>query len=128
MKHVPQQPNKPNIALGKKGEDIACSMLRRLGYNILDRNWQRRYGELDIVALDGETLVVVEVKTRIGTRYGLPEEAVTSRKLRELINTTHYYKLSHEDLPDALRIDVVALILDEHGTVVYQNHIMNVTG
>lgn len=98
--------------LGKKGEDLAAKFLQSKGLFIIERNFRKRYSEIDIVARDGETLVFVEVKTRIGEKFGTPVEAVTPWKLRGLIKNAYYYKLLHKNLPDALRIDVIAIALD----------------
>lgn len=98
---------------GKKGEDIAVSYLRSLKYQILDRNWKKRYGEIDIVALDGDTLVFVEVKTREESDENRPEEAMSPWKIRKLIQTAEHYKILHPELPDALRIDFVGVTLKE---------------
>ncbi len=113
--------------LGKIGEDLAVEYLRKHGYRILERNFKKRYGELDIIALDGKTLVFVEVKTRIGREFGKPEEAVTPWKLREVIQTAHFYKMLHPELPESLRIDVIGIELDFDETLKYFNHIQNVT-
>lgn len=113
--------------LGKLGEDLAVTYLQKQGFKIIDRNFKKRYGELDIVALDGLTLVYIEVKTRIGHAFGLPEEAVTPRKLREVKHTTLYYKMLHPELPDSLRIDVIGIELDQDYNLVRFNHIPNVT-
>ena len=113
--------------LGKKGEDLAVKYLIKHGYRILERNFQKRYGELDIVALRDNTLVFVEVKTRIGHAFGKPEESVTPWKLREVVQTAHYYKLLHPEFPDSLRIDVIGIELDVDQTLKYFNHIENVT-
>ena len=72
------------IALGKWGEDIAVRHLEAAGYEVLARNWRCREGELDIVARTGQALVFVEVKTRSGTGFGEPAEAVDRRKARRL--------------------------------------------
>ena len=119
--------SKSRQLLGSKGELFACAYLQKKGYRILDRNFKARYGELDIVTLDGDTLVFVEVKTRIGRVFGLPEEAVTPRKLREVIKTSQYYISVHQGLPANLRIDVIGIEVDESGKIVYFNHIPNVT-
>ncbi|MBP1325488.1 putative endonuclease [Leucobacter exalbidus] len=73
-----------NRTVGARGEAIAAAYLEGLGYRILDRNWYSRYGELDLVAVDGETLVAVEVKTRTGLGYGHPLQAITDRKAARL--------------------------------------------
>lgn len=104
-----------NIEIGKKGEEIATKYLKRQGYEILERNFRsKRWGEIDIVAIKDDVLVFVEVKTRVGSKYGEPVEAVTPFKLRALKRTGQYYKMEHPDLPEALRIDVVAIVLDKN--------------
>lgn len=69
---------------GRAGEERAVTHLRARGLQIIDRNWRCPQGELDIVALDGDALVVVEVKTRRSTAYGHPFEAIDERKRRRL--------------------------------------------
>ncbi len=101
-----------NIEIGQKGEEIAEQYLKKHGYEVLERNFRsKRWGEIDIVAIDKDTLVFVEVKTREGTKYGEPVEAVTPFKLRALERTGQYYQAEHPNLPEALRIDVVAIML-----------------
>jgi len=103
-----------NAEIGQLGENIAAKYLKRHGYKIIDRNFRsRRWGEIDIVATKDDTLVFVEVKARVGTKYGQPVEAVTPFKLRALKRAGQYYKLENPDLPDALRIDVVSIVLDK---------------
>jgi len=102
-----------NIEVGKKGEDIAVKYLKRHGYKVLDRNFRsRRWGEIDIVATKDDVLVFVEVKARAGMQYGEPVEAVTPFKLRALERAGQYYKMEHPEAPEALRIDVISIILD----------------
>lgn len=95
--------------LGKKGEDLAVEFLIRKGYKIIERNFSKRYGEIDIVAKDGDTLVFIEVKTRTSNTFGSPLEAVTHWKIKSLVKTANFYKLRHPQLPDDMRIDVVAI-------------------
>ncbi|OGG31239.1 hypothetical protein A3A63_00285 [Candidatus Gottesmanbacteria bacterium RIFCSPLOWO2_01_FULL_46_9] len=113
--------------LGKTGEDLAVSYLQKHGFRIIERNFKARYGEIDIVSIDSGVLVFVEVKTRIGDEFGKPEEAVTPRKLREVIRTAEYYSLCHGGLPEAMRIDVIGIQLTPDGKVVSFNHIRSVT-
>ena len=112
---------------GKKGEDLAVSYLQSLGYRILERNFKKRYGEIDIIALDKEVLVFVEVKTRWSEKFGPPEEAVTPWKLKSIIKTAKYYKLLHPELPSAMRIDVVAIDFCAKGREERVRLIKNVT-
>lgn len=97
---------------GQRGEDLAAAFLLSKGYKVIDRNAKKRYGEIDIVALDGDTLVFIEVKTRYSRKYGPPEEAITSWKLHALVRSAHYYKLTHPDLPNSMRIDLVAIEME----------------
>lgn len=125
-----QQPSNSSLRthlLGKKGEDLAASYLTKHTYQIKERNFKARYGEIDIIAVKDGVLVFVEVKTRVGRAFGLPEEAVTPRKLREVVGTAQYYKLLHPELPDAMQIDVIGIELDVDETLKYFNHIENVT-
>jgi putative endonuclease len=114
-------------SLGKLGEDIATSHLQKEGYRIIQRNFKARYGEIDIICVKDNVLVFVEVKTRIGLAFGTPEEAVTPRKLQEVIKTAEYFVLSNKNLPSQLRIDVVAITLDSDRKVINFNHIQNVS-
>lgn len=113
--------------LGKVGEDTAASYLTRQGYRIIQRNFKARYGEIDIICVKDDTLVFVEVKTRIGEEFGKPEEAVTPRKLREVVKTAQFFKLIHDELPESMRIDVIGIEFDDSDTPSYFNHIENVT-
>ena len=125
------RPRPKNLArqrLGKIGEDFAAEYLLKHGYRIIERNFKARYGEIDIIALSGSTLVFIEVKTRIGREFGLPEEAVTPRKIREVVKTAGYYKVFHHELPESLRLDVIGIELNPDETLKYFNHIENVTG
>lgn len=94
---------------GRHGEDLACLFLKEHGYKIIERNYRIRGGEIDVIALDGKTLVYVEVKTRSGHAFGLPEESVTPLKLRFLERAAKFYRNARKNLPEAERIDVVSV-------------------
>lgn len=101
----------------KLGEDKVCEYLKKLGFKILERNFRKGYGEIDIVAIeetkmDGKILVFVEVKTRTSNQFGSPLEGITYWKLKSLIRTAQYYKMTHPNLPESLRIDAVSVILN----------------
>lgn len=104
--------------IAKLGEDKACEYLKRLGFRIIERNFRKGYGEIDIIAIDSsegrgkEILVFVEVKTRTSNSYGSPLEAITYWKLKTLIKTAQFYKITHRNLPESLRIDAVAILLN----------------
>ncbi|MBU7005438.1 YraN family protein [Phosphitispora fastidiosa] len=99
--------------IGAIGEDIAANALIEHGYKILERNFRCRYGEIDIIAGFGDTVVFVEVKTRRNGRYGFPEEAVDYRKQKKLRLLAEYYLAKNRNLPRILRFDVYAIRLDE---------------
>lgn len=103
------------VSLGKRGEDLACAELERLGYAIVARRFRTRVGEIDIVARDGGVLVFVEVKTRRSTAFGTPLEAVTFTKRRRLCAMAGEY-LARQARGARCRFDVVAVSLNG-GTV-----------
>ncbi|MBI3380109.1 YraN family protein [Candidatus Gottesmanbacteria bacterium] len=100
-----------NKTLGFLGEELASKYLRSHGLTIVERNFHKRYSEIDIVAIDGQTLVFVEVKTRIGNKFGTPEESITPWKMQNLVRSANFYKLLHPKSPESLRIDMVSVVL-----------------
>ncbi len=98
--------------LGQEGEQAAVSYLESCGYRILDRNWRCAGGEIDIVAVERHTLVVCEVKTRSGTRYGTPLDAVGRTKRMRLRRLAALWLFAHGIRFDQIRIDVVGLLRD----------------
>lgn len=104
-----------NTTLGKNGEDAAVNWLRGKGYFIRDQRWRCGHLELDIVAQKDGMLVVVEVKTRVTTEFGEPEEAVNERKIRRIVNATDgYIKFFNLDMP--VRFDIISIVEDSDGT------------
>src|SRR5438270_512119 len=103
--------------IGKKGEEIAVLYLKKKGYKIIELNFRKHYGEVDIIAIYNQTLIFIEVKTRTSEQFGTPFESVTPWKLRSLIKTTQLYKLYHPTLPESLRIDAISVKLLATGTV-----------
>ncbi len=95
--------------LGRRGEEAASRLLESKGWRILGRDLRTRVGEVDLLALDGETLVVVEVKTRSGESFGAPEEAVDARRLARLRRAAEALALARGLSERPIRIDVVAV-------------------
>jgi putative endonuclease len=96
--------------VGEAAENIAADFLRAQGLEILERNYRRRFGELDIVARDGDVLVIVEVRTRANNRYGGAAASVVFRKQQRLTRTTHQLLQRRKDLANLrIRFDVVAV-------------------
>ena len=104
--------------LARSGEAEAARFLTAGGMTILARNWQCSAGELDIVARAGRTLVVCEVKTRSGTRFGHPAEAVTLSKLTRLRRLAALWLAQHGGGFDRVRIDILALTTTADGFAV----------
>lgn len=99
-------------AIGRLGEDIAADYVTSTGWTVLERNWRCRYGELDIIAVDGSVLVVVEVKTRASRMYTDPAEAVTPDKLAKMRRATRVWLAQQEAWFPTIRFDVIAIQLD----------------
>lgn len=102
-------------ALGVYGEELAAGYLQREGMEILERNWRCDLGEIDIVARDGATLVVCEVKTRSSVVYGHPAEAVSPRKLRRLRHLLFRWLQERQRHAPSVRIDVVSVLQGPSG-------------
>ena len=101
--------------LGRHGEDLAAVYLAESGLQILGRNWRCPEGEIDIIALDGRTLAICEVKTRSGVRFGTPLEAVTRPKARRLRRLAVLWVRAHGLAFDQIRIDVVGILRTASG-------------
>jgi putative endonuclease len=100
----------------RRGEAAAADHLAHLGMRLLETNWRCSIGEIDIVAVDCETLVVAEVRTRRSHRFGSPEDSISIRKQRKLVALADAY-VSMRRWPGAWRIDVVAVMLNPDDSV-----------
>lgn len=108
--------------LGERGEDAAASYLERSGMTVVERNWRCAVGEIDIVALDEETLVLCEVKTRRNTSKGTPEDAVTPAKQRRYARLAAAY-IQHAGIEEPLvRFDVVSLLVISDDRALLRHH------
>jgi putative endonuclease len=112
---------------GIRGEDLAINYLSDKGYDIKDRNFRLKGGEIDIVAIKNGVLVFVEVKTRTSNQFGTGFDAITPWKLKTLIKSAQYYKITHQGLPEAMRIDAIAIVLNQDGTCESFEHLENVS-
>lgn len=112
-----------NRIKGCLAEDIAARVLRTKGYRILTQNFSTRFGEIDIVAQDGNTRVFVEVKSKTGDDFGIPEDMISRGKLRRIYAMAQLY-MGEKKLPS--RIDVVAIVLSPTGEVLRLTHYENV--
>ncbi len=102
-------------SLGRRGEQAAVEYLERAGLRILDRNWRCAEGEIDIVAAERRVLVICEVKTRSGTGYGSPLEAITRSKRARLRRLAIRWLVAQGLLFDEVRIDAIGIVRDKPG-------------
>jgi putative endonuclease len=100
---------------GTLGERLACTVLKKRGYHIIETNFRCREGEIDIVARQKNCLVFVEVRTKTKLDFGTPEESITTAKRRKMRVSALRYRQSHPGLPELWRIDFVAVELNDHG-------------
>ena len=98
---------KHNQVIGKWGEDTAAEYLAERAYEIVARNVRTPYGEIDIVAKQGDIVIFVEVKTRTSNKMGLPEESINARKREHMLAAADHYAAEHEI--DHWQIDVIAV-------------------
>lgn len=101
-----------NKTTGRTGEQLAVKQLEKKGYEILETNWGTKWGEIDIIARDGQTFVFVEVKTKVGENFGSPEEMCNWRKLAQVQRMAEGYWPAVNALR---RIDMIAVVLGRNG-------------
>ena len=114
--------------VGMLGEDLAVKYLESIGYNVIERNFESRQGEIDIIAIDKNKneLVFIEVKTRISLQYGKPVEAVNELKQKHLLKTIEYYLYSRHLENEFVRIDVIEVYIINKKYKI--NHIKQIVG
>lgn len=103
-----------HLSVGVKGEELAVGYLLRQGYLILETNWSFKHKELDIIALHGEELVIVEVKTRTEPVYDDPGMSVNRKKQRNIISAAHAYIRYHR-MDREVRFDIIWIRVDTFG-------------
>lgn len=91
---------------------MAAEYLSRQNYQVVERNFRTRFGEIDLICKDGRDLVFVEVKARTSHRFGLPEEAITWRKRQKLRQVISIYLQDHEQRFQRLRLEAIAIDLE----------------
>jgi len=98
--------------IGQKGENLAFAYLQNLGYKVLERNYRCKLGEVDIIALDNDTLVFIEVRTRSSLDFGLPQESINRRKRHQISKVALEYMTRKKLNNTPARFDVVAISLE----------------
>jgi len=108
------EPHDQRGELGRRGERLAADFLRQRGHIIVEQNYRKKFGEIDIITKDGDTLVFVEVKTRSNERYGGAAAAVTTKKQRQITKAALEY-IAGQPSQIAARFDVVCVTIDALG-------------
>ena len=104
--------------IGTRGEDVAIEYLKSQSYVILDRNFNCHFGEIDVVAWDGESVVFVEVKSRKNTEFGLPREAVDWRKQKTIVKCAEVWLYKKKRVGVPVRFDVIEILAGELNHIV----------
>lgn len=115
-----EKPPAPHLTVGRRGEDLAAKHLKAKGYKLLGRNFRTRFGEIDLIFQDCQTLVFVEVKTRTSTTYGPAGDAVNLEKIRRMSRAATVYLTEKKCLDQSARIDIVEV--DFHGPTPQVTH------
>lgn len=110
--------------IGKVGENLSVKYLEQIGYKIIERNFECRQGEIDIIALDKNEIIFIEVKTRTNIKFGSPIEAINEIKQKHLLKAVKYYLYSRNLENEFVRIDVIEIYLYNHKYRV--NHIKQI--
>jgi putative endonuclease len=123
-----------NRQIGSEGEQIAAGYLIKKGYQILEQNFQTRFGEIDLVATRSASsgqakLVFVEVKLKIGEDFGTPEEMISPAKISQVEKMANYYVLKNTGIAQKyplFQIDAICLVFDEKKQLKRLNHYENI--
>ncbi|MGH3514934.1 MAG: YraN family protein [Pseudonocardiaceae bacterium] len=121
METTAQPADRRSDELGKRGEDLAADYLADTGLVLLSRNWRCRDGEVDLIATDGERLVICEVKTRSGSGYGEPAEAVTAAKAARIRRVAAQWLRTYRVGWCEIRFDIVAVMCPPDGPVTVEH-------
>ena len=106
---------------GLRGEDFVCARLRDKGYLIIERNVREKFGEIDIIAMDGDTLCFIEVRTRRDSVLGHPAETITPAKQRGIRRTAEAYLARRKIAPRPMRFDVATIVWETMEFLYFEN-------
>jgi putative endonuclease len=119
-------PKKDNTKTGQLGESLAQEYLKKKGYRIIDVNYKTKFYEIDIIAQFEGILVFVEVRTRVGDNFGIPEQSLIRKKVNKVIKNAQMY-MKYKGYTDRYRIDAVCVVLDKNKNLLRLNHYENIT-
>jgi len=115
-----------NLEIGYNGELIAAKYLREKKYEIIERNYRNKYGEIDLIAWDKKALVFVEVRTKVGQQFGSPEDSINWKKINKLKRNAAAYTALKKHA-GVYRIDAVCIVLGENSSIERVTHYQNIT-
>ncbi len=105
---------KENATIGRYGEELAVTWLKKKGYTIIVRNYRKPFGEVDIIARDRNCLVFIEVKTRRSRQFGIPAEAVNFKKQQQISKVASEYLSRTGKLDNQCRFDIISVVLPDN--------------
>ena len=114
-----------HLRIGKLGEACAKKHLEEKGYRIIEANYKTRYSEIDFVAKKGNTIVFVEVRTKVGEQFGRPEETLRPQKLRKVLFNARSF-IGFRKLKNPCRVDAVCVVLNFDETLRRLTHYENI--
>jgi putative endonuclease len=120
---------KENYNKGKNGEDMARELLVKKGYELVMMNYKNDIGEIDLIVIDKDFLVFVEVKLKVGDKFGSPEEMINKRKMYQIKRVAESFLVLERKIAkkfEKYRIDAVCIVLDENKEIERINHYENI--
>ncbi len=118
-----------NWQSGQKGEVIAKNFLLKKGYRIVESNFHTRFGEIDLTASKNKKLIFIEVKLKIGLRFGSPEEMINRHKIRQIHQTAQAFLQTRPQIATkypSYQIDAVCIVLNQDKTINRIKHYQNI--
>jgi putative endonuclease len=119
-------PKKDNTKTGQLGESLAQDYLKKKGYDIIDVNYKTKFAEIDLITQFKDILVFVEVRTRVGEDFGIPEQSLIRKKVNKVIKNAQMY-MKYKHYSGRHRIDAVCVVLDKNKNLLRLNHYENIT-
>jgi putative endonuclease len=119
---------KENYNKGKNGEEMALEFLLKKGFELVEMNYENKIGEIDLIMIDKDWLVFVEVKLKVGDKFGTPEEMINKKKMSQIKRVAEsYLVLEKKKIKrfEKFRIDAVCIMLNEDDTIKIINHYEN---
>jgi len=118
-----------NYQTGKLGEEIGRQFLQKKGYQILQSNFQTRFGEIDLIASKNQRLIFVEIKLKIGQQWGRPEEMINKNKILQIQKTALSFLQNNPQLAQKnplYQIDAICIVCNQDGRPTIINHYENI--